>query len=89
RVLVGLRRREGVRLTHLARRAGISEQALADLQIRWRPFQQRGLLIRNGDRWRLSDPQGLALSNAVLRELLAWWEEQRPAPAAEGHSPSP
>ncbi|MEN9541296.1 MAG: radical family heme chaperone HemW [Cyanobacteriota bacterium] len=89
RVLVGLRRREGVRLTHLARGAGISEQALADLQIRWRPFQQRGLLIRNGDRWRLSDPQGLALSNAVLRELLAWWEEQRPAPAAEGHSPSP
>ena len=75
RVLVGLRRREGVRLEHLARSAGISPAALAALQQRWQPFQERGLLINESGRWRLSDPQGLALSNAVLRELLEWWEQ--------------
>jgi oxygen-independent coproporphyrinogen-3 oxidase len=35
-----------------------------------------------GGRWRLQDPEGLALSNAVLRDVLEWWQEQRPgAPA--------
>ena len=74
RVLVGLRRREGVRLPTLARRAGITVQALTALLQRWQPFVDEGLLIQEGERWRLSDPQGLGLSNAVLRELLGWWE---------------
>jgi len=34
------------------------------------------LLLVEGRRWRLCDPCGLALSNAVLRELLTWWEER-------------
>ena len=87
RVLVGLRRREGVRLTALARQAGIPADALTTLQERWRPFLDAGLLLREGPRWRLSDPQGLALSNAVLRELLQWWEPLQLDPA--GHPPSP
>ncbi|MFM7653434.1 MAG: radical SAM family heme chaperone HemW [Vulcanococcus sp.] len=74
RVMVGLRRREGVQLTALARQAGVGAIALADLERRWRPFTESGLLHRHGPRWCLSDPQGLALSNAVLRELLVWWE---------------
>ncbi len=65
RLIVGLRRREGVALS-----------APAELERRWQPFVESGLLLREGPRWRLSDPEGLALSNAVLRELLAWWEEQ-------------
>ncbi|MFM8258879.1 MAG: radical SAM family heme chaperone HemW [Vulcanococcus sp.] len=73
-VMVGLRRREGVPLAALAAAAGLSAAALAALERRWQPFQERGLLHRCGPRWRLSDPEGLALSNAVLRELLAWWE---------------
>jgi len=74
RVMVGLRRREGVRLDALAGEAGLSAAALADLERRWQPFRQTGLLLRRGPRWCLSDPEGLALSNAVLRELLVWWE---------------
>lgn len=65
RLIVGLRRREGVALS-----------APAELERRWQPFVEQGLLLREGPRWRLSDPEGLALSNAVLRELLAWWEER-------------
>ncbi|MBM5819366.1 MAG: radical SAM protein, partial [Cyanobacteria bacterium K_DeepCast_150m_m2_101] len=65
RWMVGFRRREGVRI-----------DVPDALRRRWQPFVERGLLIEEGPRWRLRDPEGLALSNAVLRELLAWWEEE-------------
>ena len=74
RVMVGLRRREGVRLEALSQQAGLGAAALAELETCWQPFVEAGLLQRHGPRWCLSDPQGLALSNAVLRELLWWWE---------------
>jgi coproporphyrinogen III oxidase-like Fe-S oxidoreductase len=74
--MVGLRRREGVLL-----------QAPESLRRRWQPFVEQGLLRQEGPRWRLSDPEGLALSNAVLRELLGWWEEEGSAVA--GLPPSP
>ncbi len=76
RLLVGLRRREGVRLADLAGQAGVTSAELGDLLGRWQPFCERGLLLQEGPRWRLSDPEGLALSNGVLRELVAWWEER-------------
>jgi oxygen-independent coproporphyrinogen-3 oxidase len=74
-LMVGLRRREGVLL-----------EAPEALQRRWQPFVEQGLLRQEGPRWRLSDPEGLALSNAVLRELLVWWEE---ASAVADPPPSP
>jgi oxygen-independent coproporphyrinogen-3 oxidase len=76
RWMVGFRRREGVRID-------VPEA----LRRRWQPFVQRGLLIEEGPRWRLCDPEGLALSNAVLRELLAWWEEEGSAAASPPPSP--
>ena len=77
RLLVGLRRREGVRLAELAWQAGVTSTELEKLLGRWQPYCERGLLLQEGPRWRLSDPEGLALSNGVLRELVAWWEERR------------
>jgi len=76
RLLVGLRRREGVRLAELADQAGVTSSELEDLLGRWQPYRERALLLQEGPRWRLSDPEGLALSNGVLRELVAWWEER-------------
>ena len=76
RWLVGLRRREGVNADALFADAGLGQSSQADLRRRLADFESRGLLRVEGPRWRLSDPQGLALSNAVLRELLLWWEEQ-------------
>jgi oxygen-independent coproporphyrinogen-3 oxidase len=76
---VGLRRREGVRLVELANQAGVTGSELGELLGRWQPFRERGLLLQDGPRWRLSDPEGLALSNGVLRELVAWWEERTAA----------
>ena len=89
RVLVGLRRREGVALQALAAAAGVGADALAALQAAWRPYRQAGVLLREGPRWRLSDPEGLALSNAVLRELMGWWEDWAPGTGAAAPPPSP
>jgi len=74
RLLVGLRRREGVNLEALAAAYPISRESLADLRERLQPYEREGLLRIEGPRWRLSDPEGLALSNGVLRECLEWWE---------------
>ncbi|MFM7677064.1 MAG: coproporphyrinogen-III oxidase family protein [Synechococcus sp.] len=82
RLLVGLRRREGVNLAALAAAHGLTETDRGELRQRLEPFLEAGLLRIEGPRWRLSDPEGLALSNAVLRELLDWhqaWEERRAA----------
>ncbi|MCT0224722.1 coproporphyrinogen-III oxidase family protein [Synechococcus sp. CS-1328] len=75
RLLVGLRRREGVSLAALARSHGLAAVDRMALQQRLQPFLEAGLLLVEGPRWRLSDPDGLALSNAVLRELLDWYQE--------------
>ncbi|MEB3266853.1 MAG: radical SAM family heme chaperone HemW [Cyanobacteriota bacterium] len=72
RLLVGLRRREGVPMNHLARQYGLGPEALARLRARLKTSEEQGLLLVEGGRWRLSDPEGLALSNGVLREILNW-----------------
>ena len=59
---------------------GLGPEALAALGGRLEPWTSEGLLRIEGPRWRLSDPAGLALSNGVLRELLAWWQEQQQLP---------
>lgn len=83
RLMVGLRCREGVNLERLARQENLKASQLEGLRQRLATYETRGLLRIEGPRWRLADPQGLALSNGVLRELLAWWQEQEllPAPA--------
>jgi len=90
RLLVGLRRREGVNLETLAAAYQVRREALAVLRGRLQPYEREGLLRIEGPRWRLLDPEGLALSNAVLRECLDWWEcvGSRSSPAAP-RSPDP
>lgn len=77
-LLVGLRRREGVALPALAAAAGVGPAEVAALAERLAPWQARGLLRIEGPRWRLTDPAGMALSNGVLREMLAWWQGRPP-----------
>jgi oxygen-independent coproporphyrinogen-3 oxidase len=84
RLMVGLRCREGVNLERLARRERLAPALLDGLRRRLGDYERRGLLRVEGPRWRLADPEGLALSNGVLREMLAWWQElERPAPQAQ------
>ena len=78
RLLVGLRCHEGVDLWELARRCGWNQRRcsrdLPALEARWQPFVEMGLMERFGCRWRLSDPEGMAVSNRVLVEVVEWWE---------------
>ncbi|MEA5391498.1 radical SAM family heme chaperone HemW [Cyanobium gracile UHCC 0139] len=81
RLMVGLRCREGVNLERLARQERLAPSLLDGLRQRLGDYERRGLLRVEGPRWRLADPEGLALSNGVLREMLAWWQElERPSP---------
>ena len=86
RILVGLRVREGIDAVDLLASCapGRQDELLGDLRSHMAPFLRRGLLVVRGRRWRLSDPEGLALSNAVLREWLSWWQETVPP-----HDPAP
>nr|YP_002048745.1 Oxygen-independent coproporphyrinogen III oxidase [Paulinella chromatophora]ACB42535.1 Oxygen-independent coproporphyrinogen III oxidase [Paulinella chromatophora] len=77
RIIVGMRRREGVALAMQAYISGVSEQALKLLLIRWKQFYDSGLILIEGERWRLSEPYGMAMSNGVLREMLVWWESSK------------
>jgi len=81
-LLVGLRRREGVPMAQLLREAGLGPEKLEELSSLLAREQAQGLLLIEGPRWRLSDPAGLALSNAVLAKLLQWWERVGPPPTA-------
>ena len=90
RLLVGLRRHEGVNLKEQALASGWSQSVcdrfLPALEQRWQPAIQHGLLLHEGNRWRLTDPKGMALSNQVLVELVCWWEM---LPADVAGPPSP
>lgn len=84
RLMVGLRCREGVNLERLARQERLAPSLLDGLRRRLGDYERRGLLRVEGPRWRLADPEGLALSNGVLREMLAWWQElEGSAPRAQ------
>ena len=90
-LMVGLRRREGVHLPRLLVQQGLDPgevaSTLQELAALLEPFRRDGLLLVEGPRWRLSDPAGLALSNAVLRPLLAWWDAAAPQSSVAAPAP--
>ncbi|MEB3156509.1 MAG: coproporphyrinogen-III oxidase family protein [Cyanobacteriota bacterium] len=88
RLLVGLRCREGVNVERLVAEAGLGGDALAELRERLAPWIASDLLRIEGQRWRLTDPRGLALSSSVLRDVMGWWLERSAArDAADASTP--
>ena len=77
-LIVGLRRREGVDLKSLAKAYGWDEKQckkyLNSLYRCWTPFIQSGILKHYGNRFQLSNPEGMDLSNQVLVQVILWWE---------------
>ena len=41
----------------------------------WERFLESGLLVRKGNRFFLSDPKGMELSNQILISMFKWWDE--------------
>ncbi len=79
KIMLGMRLKEGINIYQL-----ISEQnwdnnkskiAFQKLLKEWERFLESGLLIRNGNRFFLSNPQGMELSNQILISMFKWWEK--------------
>ncbi len=77
-LIVGLRRREGIDLSVLASSWGwdINQRKtyLPSLKSRWKKAIKNGWLKHSGERFYLSDPYGMEISNQILVEILLWWE---------------
>jgi oxygen-independent coproporphyrinogen-3 oxidase len=41
----------------------------------WEGFLESGLLVKIGNRFFLSEPQGMELSNQILISMFKWWDK--------------
>ena len=48
---------------------------LSKLLEEWQSFLESGLLVRKGNRFFLSDPRGMELSNQILISMFKWWDD--------------
>ena len=78
KIMIGLRLREGVDLKRLFFEQGWnsekSEQNFNKLLRFWSKYLDSQLLVKKGDRYFLSDPEGMDLSNQILVTMFRWWE---------------
>jgi len=76
--IVGLRRREGVDIKELLKRFNLNHKQfqihLNELKIRWEYALKMGWVKQRGDRFYLTDPDGMEISNQILVDMLLWWE---------------
>ena len=42
---------------------------------KWEKFLESGLLVRKGNRFFFSEPNGMELSNQILVSMFRWWDE--------------
>ena len=79
KLMLGLRLKEGVNLHRLIDEQNwdkkISEINLKKLLKEWDKFLERGLLVKKGNRYFLSNPKGMELSNQILISMFRWWEK--------------
>ena len=78
-IMLGMRLKEGINIIDLINEQNWpkkkSEVALKKLLKEWERFLESGLLIRRGNRFFLSDPKGMELSNQILILMFRWWEK--------------
>ena len=79
KIMLGMRLREGINIYKLINEQNWdnkkSEEALKKLLKEWERFLESGLLIKRGNRFFLSNPFGMELSNQILISMFKWWEE--------------
>ena len=77
--MLGMRLKEGINIFNLLNEQNWdnkkSKIALTKLLKAWAPFLESGLLIKRGNRFFLSDPKGMELSNQILVSMFRWWEK--------------
>ena len=79
KIMLGLRVKEGISLKKLFIDQGWdetkSEINLSKLLKTWKKYRENGTLCNQGDRFFLSDPTGMDLSNQVLIDMFKWWDD--------------
>ena len=78
KIMLGLRLKEGINLRELFIEEGWNDSECKNnfmkLMNFWTKYIESGLLIRDGERFYLSDPKGMELSNQILIDMFQWWE---------------
>ncbi len=79
KLMLGLRMREGVNIKKLFNEEGwddeTSDKFLTKLLRVWKKYIDNNLVKNEGDRFFLSDPEGMELSNQILISMFDWWEQ--------------
>ena len=79
KLMLGLRMREGVNIKKLFLEEGwddeTSDKFLTKLLRVWKKYLDNNLVKNEGDRFFLSDPEGMELSNQILISMFDWWEQ--------------
>ena len=79
KIMLGLRTKEGINLKNLFFDEGWDEndskKFLSKLLTIWQKYRDYGLLLNEGDRFFLSDPEGMELSNQIIIDMFKWWDQ--------------
>ena len=77
--MLGLRLKEGIDIHKVFKEQNWENTKFEDnfskLIEEWERFLESGLLVRKGNRFFLSEPKGMELSNQVLVSMFKWWDE--------------
>ena len=77
--MLGLRLKEGIDIKEVFKEQQWenkkSERNFSKLLEEWEGFLESGLLVRIGNRFFLSEPQGMELSNQILISMFKWWDK--------------
>ena len=70
---------QGFKETHILSFVSSTSSSLADFRSslsgeEWEKYLESGLLLRKGNRFFLSDPKGMELSNQILISMFKWWD---------------
>ena len=78
KIMLGMRLKEGINIRKLISEENWDKKKaeinLKKLLKEWERFLESGLLIKKGNRFFLSDPKGMELSNQILISMFRWWE---------------
>tara|TARA_Y100001968_G_scaffold180527_1_gene165361 strand:+ start:2207 stop:3430 length:1224 start_codon:yes stop_codon:yes gene_type:complete len=79
KIMLGMRLKEGVNIHKLFKEQNWDKKKyeinFGKLLKEWESFLESGLLIKSGDRFFLSDPKGMELSNQILISMFKWWNK--------------
>ena len=79
KIMLRLRLKEGVDIKEVFKEQNWEnkkfESNFSKLLEKWEKFLESELLVRKGNRFFLSEPNGMELSNQVLVSMFKWWDE--------------